>query len=60
MRSGSIAAIVSLVAAGCALLFGQSAISEARDLVGLYWLLTGAVTLRAAFGLSPSAARRRS
>lgn len=52
MQPWSFAAIGCLVAAGSALLVGQEALSASRNLVGLYWLVTGAVTLRASVALA--------
>ena len=52
MRSWSIAALGCLLAAGSALLVGQEALVESRDLWALYWIVTGAVALRASLVLA--------
>jgi hypothetical protein len=52
MPSFRLPALGCLLAGGCALLFGQWSLSESRDLIGLYWLMTGAVMLRASLGLA--------
>ncbi len=57
MQPWSFAAVAFLLAAGAAFLVGDLALAEAHDLLALYWLSAGAVTLKAAFTL---AARRRS
>jgi hypothetical protein len=41
-------AIALLVAAATAFFLGQGALSRAEDLVALYWLVVGVVSLRAA------------
>ncbi len=43
----TLAASLGVVTAGIALLFGQWSLAGSHDVVGVYWLLTGAVALRA-------------
>jgi len=52
MRASSLAAIGCFVAAGGSLLAGEAAFVEARDLPALYWIVTGAVSLRASMALA--------
>jgi len=52
MQPWSLAAIGCFLAAGSALLVGQEALAESRDLVALYWIATGAITLRASLVLA--------
>jgi hypothetical protein len=52
MQPWSLVAIGCLAAAGSALLLGQSALVEARDLAAVYWFSTCAVSLRASFALA--------
>jgi hypothetical protein len=43
----NVAALIFLLAAGVALWVGESALVEARDFTAAYWLLAGAVSVRA-------------
>jgi hypothetical protein len=52
MPPWSLAAIAFLLAAGGSFIVGERALSDSRDLLALYWLSAGTVTLRAAFLLS--------
>jgi hypothetical protein len=52
MQPWSLAAVGFLLAAGAALLVGERALAEARDLVALYWIVTGAVSLKASLALA--------
>ncbi len=56
MAPWSLAAVGCLGAAGCSLLVGQWALAGSHDIAALYWLLTGAVTLRAAIVMAASRA----
>ena len=55
MQPLGLAAVACLLLGGGALLVGTWALADAQDLVGFYWLFTGAVTLVASLQL----ARRR-
>ncbi len=54
MQSWSLLAVLCLLAAGCALLVGERALADARDLAALYWLATGALALRATLAMARS------
>jgi hypothetical protein len=48
MQLVDVLAIVLVVVAAVALLFGESALARAEDLQAVYWLIVGIVSLRAA------------
>ena len=48
MQLADALAVVLLVAAGVSFWLGSAALARAEDLKALYWLLVGAVTVRAA------------
>jgi hypothetical protein len=52
MPLSNIAALIFLLAAGVALWVGEQAFVETRDLAAGYWLLAGAVSVRASLVLS--------
>jgi hypothetical protein len=48
MPPSTVAAIACLLTGAVAVLVGELALADAQDVVALYWLATGAVTLKAA------------
>ena len=48
MRVVDAVAVILLIGAAMAFWFGQSALAKAEDLRALYWLIVGALCLRAA------------
>jgi ABC-type uncharacterized transport system permease subunit len=52
MHAWTLAAVGCLVAGASALFIGEQALADARDLVALYWLVAGAVSLRASIALA--------
>ncbi len=52
MSPWSLTAIACLMAAGVALVLAQRALVESHDAAALYWLVAGAVTMKASFALA--------
>jgi hypothetical protein len=57
MQLVDVLAIVLLIAAGVAFFVGESALARAEDLQALYWLVVGAVAVRAAVQVARPGAR---
>ena len=57
MHAVDVVALVMLVCAAVAFALGGSALARADDLVALYWLIVGLVTMRASVQIAKSGAR---
>ncbi|MFO0671015.1 MAG: hypothetical protein U0235_15545 [Polyangiaceae bacterium] len=58
MHAYDIVAIVLLVVATIAFVMGSLALARSEDLLGLYWLVAGAVVTRSAVHIARSAVKR--
>ena len=58
MHAYDIVAIVLLAGATLAFALGGLALTRAEDLLGLYWLVAGAVALRSAVHIARSGVKR--
>ena len=52
MQPWIVASLGCLLASAAALFAGEEALARAHDLVALYWLVTGTVSLRASLALA--------
>lgn len=58
MHAYDIVAVVLLVVATIAFVMGSLALTRSEDLLGLYWLVAGAVVIRSAVHVARSAVKR--
>lgn len=58
MHAYDVVAIVLLAGATAAFVLGSLALAHAEDMMGLYWLVTGAVAVRAAVQIARSGVKR--
>lgn len=58
MHAYDIVAVLLMTAGAVAFVLGSVALTRAEDLLGLYWLITGAVALRSAVHIARSGVKR--
>jgi hypothetical protein len=57
MHAYDVLAVILLILAATAFMFGSSALARAEDLTALYWLVVGMVTMRGAVQIARSGVR---
>lgn len=58
MHAYDIVAVLLMVAAAVAFVLGSLSLTRSEDLLGLYWLIAGAVALRSAVHIARSGVKR--